>query len=132
VSAEDAGIVRRWYAAFADDAEFCELTHPEIEWAPIEHNHTIHRGLDGAKRVVAEWSSSWSSYSGHIEEVIDAGEHGTVVVLQVTARGAASGVQIDFRTYHHFKTREGKVVYVYEYGDLTDALKAIGYADQGC
>jgi ketosteroid isomerase-like protein len=126
VSKDDFEIVRRWYRALGDDAAFCELTHPEIEWAPFEENHTVHHGLDGARRVVARWSDSWSEYDGEVEEAIDAGEQGVVLVLHVTARGAASGVHVDVRVYPHFKTREGKVVYLHEYLDLADALKGAG------
>jgi ketosteroid isomerase-like protein len=126
MSQADVDMVRRWYRAFGDEAAFCELTHPEIEWAPVEQNHTIYRGLDGAKHVLAEWSGSWSSYDGHFERVIDAGQQGIVVVLCATARGAASGAEVDFRAYCHFKFREGKVIYLYEYASLADALNAVG------
>jgi ketosteroid isomerase-like protein len=41
VSQDDFEIVRRWYQALGDDAAFCQLTHPEIEWAPFEENHAV-------------------------------------------------------------------------------------------
>jgi hypothetical protein len=126
LSEGDIAVVRRWYRAFDDDAQLVELTHPELEWAPVEENHTVHRGLDGARSVIAGWTASWSEYRGKIEEVIDVGERGLIVVLHVTARGAASGVGVDLRSYQHFQVREGKVAYVYEYSDRQEALKAVG------
>jgi hypothetical protein len=129
VSEGDIEIVRRWYLSFSDETLFRELTHPQIEWAPLEHNHTVHLGLDDAARVVSEWSGPWSSYTGAIEDVFDAGEQGIVVTLHVTARGAASGVEVDLLAFHHFKTHEGKVIYLYEYADLADALAAAGPED---
>jgi ketosteroid isomerase-like protein len=122
----DLEIVRHWYRAFANDADFRELTHPEMEWAPVEENHTVHRGIEGARRVVAGWSASWSDYTGKIEEVLDGGEQGIVVVLDVTARGAASGAMVDIRSYQHFRIRDGKVAYLYEYPDRGEALRAVG------
>ena len=126
MSQEDLAIVRRWYQELDNEAAFRDLTHPEIEWAPWEENHTVHRGLDAARRVVARWSESWSEYSGEIEEVIDAGEEGIILVFHTQARGAASGVEVDIHLYPHIKTREGKLVYLYEYADRTEALKAVG------
>jgi hypothetical protein len=126
VSKDDFEIVRRWYLALEDEPEFVQLTHPDIEWAPFEENHTVHHGLQEAKRVVAGWSESWSFYSGEVEEVIDAGEEGIVLVLHVTARGVTSSVDVDVCVDPHFKTREGKVVYLYEHVVLADALKAAG------
>lgn len=93
---------------------------------PIEHNHTIHRGLDGARRVLAEWNDSWSSYGGQVERVIDAEELGVVVVFDINAVGAMSGVEVTLRQYAHFRTREGKVAYLYEYANLAEALSAVG------
>jgi ketosteroid isomerase-like protein len=110
---------RDWDAAtqpYAADATFQSL--------PL--GVTVYHGVDAAREVVARWSESWSDYSGEIEEVIDAGEAGVIVALHTTARGAASGVDVDVRVYPHIKTREGKLVYLYEYVDRDDALKAVG------
>jgi ketosteroid isomerase-like protein len=126
VSREDLDIVRRWYRELGNEAGFQELTHPEIEWAPVEENHTVHRGLDEARRVAARWSESWSEYGGEIEEVIDAGADGIVLGFRTWARGAASGVDVEFRFYPHIKTREGKLIYLYEYATREQALKAVG------
>lgn len=44
--------MRRWIWAFEnDDAAFGEVTHPDIEWAPFEENHTVSHGFDGAMRI---------------------------------------------------------------------------------
>ena len=126
MSQGDLEIVRSWYRAFNDEVAFRELTHPEIEWYPIEENHTIHRGLDAAMRVVEGWTSAWAEYGGAIEEIIDAGDEGIVLVFRATARGVASGAEVGFRQYPHFRTHEGKVIYLYEYGDRDEALKAVG------
>jgi ketosteroid isomerase-like protein len=126
MSQEDLDIVRRWYRALGDDAAFTALTLPDIEWAPWEENHTVHRGLSAARGVVERWSDSWSEYDGEIEEAIDAGDEGTVLVFHTTARGAASGIGVDVRVYPHIRTREGKLVYMYEYADRATAFKAAG------
>jgi ketosteroid isomerase-like protein len=126
MSQEDLDIVRRWYRELDNEATFRELTHPDIEWAPWEENHTVHRGLDAARRVVARWSESWSDYGGEIEEVIDAGDEGIILGFHTTASGAASGIAVDVHLYPHIKTREGKLAYLYEYTDRAEALAAVG------
>jgi len=40
-----------------------------------------------------------------------------------------SGVEVDLRVYQHFKLRDGKIVYCYEYADRSEALEAAGLSE---
>ena len=63
MSRENVEIVRRWLEAFEnDEAVFTALTHPAMEWAPFEDNHTISRGLVGAMRIRAAWLDAWAEH----------------------------------------------------------------------
>jgi limonene-1,2-epoxide hydrolase len=126
VSPENVEIVRRWLWAFEnDDDAFRKTTHPEIEWAPFEENHTVSHGLAGAMRIKNGWLDPWAEHHIGIEELIDAGED-VVASLHLTARGEGSGVEVDVHLYGHFKVREGKVAYLFEHQDRAEALKAVG------
>src|SRR3977135_3101510 len=117
MSHENVELVRRYLWAFEhDDALFDEITHPQIEWGPFEDNHTVHRGLDGARGIKAGWFDAWVEHHMEIEELIDGGDD-VVASLRVTARGRASGVEVDVRLYPHMKVRDGRVSYVFEHGD---------------
>ncbi|MCU1449932.1 MAG: hypothetical protein JWP02_2102 [Acidimicrobiales bacterium] len=126
MSQENVEIVRRWLRAFADDeAVFRELTHPEIEWAPFEDNHTISYGLAGAERIRNAWLDAWSEHRLEIEEMHDAGDD-VVAMVHLIGRGKGSGAEVDVRLYGHVKLRDGRIVYVFEHEDHADALKAAG------
>jgi ketosteroid isomerase-like protein len=126
VSRENVEIVRRWLWAFENDTvAFCELAHPDIEWAPYEENHTIFHGLDGAMRIRTEWLSAWDEHRIDLEETLDGGDD-VVAAVHLTGRGRGSGVQVDVRLYLHIKLRDGKAIYVFEYQDRSEAVKAAG------
>ena len=126
MSQENVEIVRRWLWAFENsDDVFRELTHPEVEWAPFEENHTVSHGLAGAMRIRSGWLDPWTEHHIGIEALIDAGED-VVAVLHVTARGSASGAEVDVHLYGHFKLRDRRIVYLYEHEDRAQALKAVG------
>jgi limonene-1,2-epoxide hydrolase len=119
-------IVGRWLWAFENsDEAFVELTHPEIEWAPFEDNHTVFHGLASAVRIRSGWLDPWAEHSVEIEELLANGQD-VVAALHVSARGEGSGITVDVHLYGHFKVRDGKVVYLFEHQDRDAALKAAG------
>jgi ketosteroid isomerase-like protein len=130
MSQANVEIVRRWLWAFEhDDDAFRRLTHPEIEWAPFEENHTVFHGLAGAMQIRSGWLDSWSEHDMDIEEVLDGAGEDVMASLQLNARGAGSGADVDVRLHGHFKIRDGRVAYLYEYQDRAEALEAVGLAD---
>ena len=38
-------------------------------------------------------------------------------------------MEVDLRLYLHFKLRDGKIVYLYEYADRGEALEAAGLSE---
>lgn len=123
----NSDIVRRWIWAFEHDRDaFRELTHPQIEWAPFEENHTVYHGLGGATDIRTQWLESWSEHRMDVEKVIEEGGEDLVVTVHVTARGASSGAEVDVLLHGHMKVREGKVAYLYEHEERADALHAAG------
>ncbi len=60
-----------------------------------------------------------------VEEIKDGGDS-VVASLHVSGLGKGSGVEVDHHIHMHFKLRDGKIVYLYEYADRAEALKAAG------
>ena len=119
-------VVRRWFAAFeGDDDAFRETLHPEIEWFPIEENHTPNRGIEAAMQNRRQWFDTWDTHDFELEEVIEEGDD-VVALVHITARGRASGVEVDVRFYAHFKVRDGKVVHIFDHAERAAALAAAG------
>ena len=126
MSQENVEIVRRSIEAFQHDEEaWLSTSDPAFEWHPIEEGHIPSRGHEAAIGVRRRWLESWESFQIDVEEMRD-GTDSVVACLHLTGRGKASGVQVDLRIYIHFKLRDGKIVYVYEYADRSEALEAAG------
>jgi hypothetical protein len=60
-----------------------------------------------------------------LEDLVEKGES-IVATVHVMGRGKASGVEVDARLYLHFKVRDDKVIYLYEYEERKPALEAVG------
>jgi ketosteroid isomerase-like protein len=129
MSEENLEVVRRSVAAFETDEEaWLETIDPSMEWYPIEEGHTVSRGHDGARRVRKGWLENWDDHRVELEEVLDGGDN-VVAALHISGRGKASGVEVDLRIYMHWKVRDGKLVYLYEYADRAEALRAAGLSE---
>jgi ketosteroid isomerase-like protein len=126
VSQENVELVRRWVWAFVNDTDtFLEVAHPEIEWAPIEENHTVFHGHEGAMQIRTEWLASFDEQRKVVEEILDRGDD-VFAAVHLTGRGKGSGAVVDIRVYTHVKVRDGKAVYLFEYADRAEALRAAG------
>ncbi len=129
MSQENVEIVRRLAEAFPhDEEEWLSKVDPALEWYPIEEAHSLSRGHEAAIRVRRSWLENWEGHQMDVEEVKD-GADSVVACMHLTGRGKMSGVEVDFRVYMHFKLRDGKVVYCYEYADRGEALEAAGLSE---
>jgi ketosteroid isomerase-like protein len=119
-------VVRRFLSAFENDSDAFRATlHPEIEWYPIEENRTPTKGVEAAMWNRNAWLDTWDEYQQDVEEVIEDGDD-VVLLVHITARGAASGVEANVRFYAQVKVRDGKIVYIYDHEDREAALEAAG------
>ena len=129
MSQENVEIVRRNFETFEHDEEaWLSTADPAIEWYPIEEGHSLSRGHEAAIRVRRSWLENWEGHRVDVEEMKD-GSDSVVACLHLTGRGKMSGVEVDLRVYQHFKLRDGKIVYVYEYEDRGEALEAAGLSE---
>jgi ketosteroid isomerase-like protein len=126
MSQENVEVVRRGLWALENDADaFRAILHPEIEWFPFEENQRRLYGIEAAVQNRNEWLDTWDDHRIELEEVIDAGDH-VIAAIHITASGKSSGVTTDVRFYPHFKLRDDRVVYIYDYADRADARRAVG------
>ncbi|MEK6250947.1 MAG: nuclear transport factor 2 family protein [Actinomycetota bacterium] len=126
MSQENVEVVLRSIEAFEDDEEaWLSTSDPAFEWYPIERGHIPARGHEAAVRARRGWLENWEGHRIDVEEVKD-GADSVVACLHLTGRGKSSGVEVDLRINMHFKLRDGKIVYLYEYADRGEALEAAG------
>jgi ketosteroid isomerase-like protein len=129
MSQENVEIVLRSIQAYEHDEEaFLGTLDPGVEWYPIGEGHIPSRGHEAALRVRRSWLENWEGHQIDVEEMKD-GADSVVACLHPTGRGVRSGVEVDLRLYLHFKLRDGKIVYLYEYADRGEALEAAGLRD---
>ena len=126
MSRENVAVTLRSIEAYEDDEEaFLSTLDPGVEWYPIGEGHIPSRGHEAALRVRKSWLENWEGHQIDLEEMKD-GADSVVACLHLTGRGVTSGVEVDLRIYMHFKLRDRKIVYIYEYADRAEALEAVG------
>jgi ketosteroid isomerase-like protein len=126
MSEENVEVVLRSIGAFEHDEEaWLSTADPGIEWYPIEEGHIPSRGHEAAVRVRRSWLENWEGHQIDVDEMKDGGDS-VVACVHLTGRGVRSGLEVDLRIYMHFKLRDGKIVYIYEYATEAQALKAAG------
>jgi ketosteroid isomerase-like protein len=122
-------MVRRWLWAFENDADaFRAILHPDIAWFQIEEDRSPIYGIDAAVEARRRWLDTWDEHRLDLEEVIEGGDS-VVAAIHITARGKASGVEVDVRFYAQFKVQDDKVIYIYDHEDRADALEAVGLSE---
>jgi ketosteroid isomerase-like protein len=121
--------VRKYFATFENDTEaFRDVLHPEIEWYPIEENHTPTRGVEAAMWNRSAWLETWDEHHFDVEDVIEDGDN-VVALIHVLARGKGSGIEVDLRFYAEFRVRDGTVAWIYEHEDRAAALESAGLSE---
>jgi ketosteroid isomerase-like protein len=126
---ENVEVVRRAIETFEHDEEaWLSTIDPAVDWYPIEEGHSLSQGHDAAVRIRRSWLENWEGHQIDVEEMQDGGDS-VVACLHLTGRGVRSGVEVDLRVCQHFKLRDGKIVYLYEYADRDEALKAAGLSE---
>jgi ketosteroid isomerase-like protein len=129
MSEENVEVVRRAFEAFQHDEEtWLQTLGPDLVWYPIEDGHIPRRGIEGAKGVRQRWLDTWEGHSMAVDDLRGAGEN-VVAAIHIRGRGKGSGIEVNLDVYQHFKLRDGKIVYLYEYADRGEALEAAGLSE---
>jgi ketosteroid isomerase-like protein len=83
---------------------------------------TFH-GLQGLAKAVAEWTEPWEEHRVDAEEVEPVGDH-VLAVVQLTGRGAGSGMEVSQRFFQVYEVRDGKITGMIEYVTRAEALES--------
>lgn len=126
MSPDNLQVVQRALTGFASgDPDWLEVIDPALEWYPIEDGHSVARGREGALAVRERWLESFDGVQSDLEGLQGDGED-VIASLHITGTGRASGIPVDLRVHMHWRVRDGRVFYIYEYADKGAALKAAG------
>ena len=130
MSRENVEITRRSCDAYVSGDLESALAPFDAEIEIYDHDipdSDGYRGLDGLRLWEADRNASWASWRWEAEELIDAGDR-VVAVLQVYAKGRASGVDVERLDGEVWTLRDGKCIRLDHYGSEAEALEAVGLA----
>lgn len=130
MSQANVDLVRETYAAFnrGDYEAVAQALHPEVEWRPYlgAVEGSVYRGREA---ITAMWSRLEDGFgdSFHVEilELVDYGDL-VLIVLEASARGSGSGVQVKHGWVQAATMRDGLVFRVEPFPDLESAREALG------
>ena len=131
MSEENLQVVRRAVETYGNDVEaWLELLDPAIRWYVHEERHALVLGRDAARRAHDRWMETFDkeTYRAELEELRGEGED-VFAIVHVWGQGWGSGIEIDDRNFAHFKVRNGKIIYCYEYESREEALEAAGLSE---
>jgi len=117
LAAWDEGDVEAMAALISEDGELVPLR------AQLEG--TTYRGPDGMRRFWSDLNADWEDLRLPIEDLRERGDS-VVAIIRMTARGRASGVNIDVRIGSLWELRDGKVTRLESFSDPEEALRAAG------
>ena len=124
-------LVRSIYAGWElGDFRSVEWAHPQIEFeyadGPEPGRWT---GVDAMSARYAEWLRGWKDFRAAPERYFAPDERRVLVFVHNTARGRASGLEVDLRSVaNFFEVDRGKVVRLVLYWDRERALAELGIA----
>jgi ketosteroid isomerase-like protein len=130
MSKENAELIRRAYAAYADGdlAAVLELVDPDLEWTyldpTLEHpTPQVCHGRQELEQLLQGWAEH--GLRAELEEVTGSGE---LVMVGVRTPGvdAHDGRRGDDRAYSVFTVRGGRVVALRDCRDRQEALQLAG------
>jgi ketosteroid isomerase-like protein len=103
---------------------------PAIEWSVHESvapDATTYHGHEGVKRFWGTWAEAISGMALEIEECRCVGQNRVLAITRAHGTGAGSGAPVESGRFAQIADfREGRVVRVRMYGDVAQALEALG------
>jgi ketosteroid isomerase-like protein len=124
-------LVRRIIAALSrgDLDGMLALMDPAFEWTPLEASPVarVYRGHEQVRHYVEDWLSTFESVRLELEDPERVGER-VVAVVNGSARGRGSGLEIENRFCQVWTVRDGVAVAMEEHPTREHALAALGSA----
>ena len=112
---------------------FLGMWHPECQWRPafprsLEGVGVVYRGREGIARAWHGVRGVWAEYQLAPESTQLVGDQ-LVAVGQVSARGIASGLELDSGWSALASFRDGLVMKAWDWLDRDEAFKAAGLSE---
>jgi ketosteroid isomerase-like protein len=107
---------------------------PAIEWtvqASVAPDATTYHGHEGVKRFWETWAEAISGMALEIEDCRRVGQNRVLAITRAHGKGAGSGAPVASGRFAQIADfRDGRVVRVRLYGNVGQALEALGLREQ--
>ena len=131
----NAEVVRAIFAAWNRDDMEAVLEHldPEAELVPLraQLEGTSYRGHDGVRQLHSDLNAEWERMQLTVDELREVGADRVVARSTLTARGRASGVELEIPIGWLIELRDGKVIRSQSFSNPDGAFRAAGLEDSG-
>ena len=129
MSQDDAELITRMYDLVrrGDIAGLVEIISPQFELHEnvLAPDAAVYYGPEGLKRWLDAGLEAFSDFRFEPERFIERGDW-IFAPVHSYGRGKGSGAPFDARYVTAFKVERGKIVFAASYGDLSEALEAVG------
>jgi ketosteroid isomerase-like protein len=131
MSTEKEDLVRRFTEeAFRkkDPDILLSSTHPDIEvdWSSsIGPFQDVYHGHDQVTRFWEALWEAWDEFTPQIETIIECGEDRLLTEIAISARGKASGIEVNSRGATLWTFRDDKIVGARLFQSLDEALEVV-------
>lgn len=132
MSEANVEIVRRvWEAVERRDTEAVFAFYaPDIVWqnhtgGAVELQDVSYRGHNAVRQFWREWLDPFETFEAHAEMFIDAGDK-VVVPWRASARGKASGAEVEMYRWNVYRISNGRVNRIDVFETKAEALEAAG------
>jgi ketosteroid isomerase-like protein len=129
MASDNVELFRRGVRAWSDfDEETAlELTGEDIEFHALRSaTEGPYRGHEGVRAFFADNRESFEVFSPSYDDVRDLGDGRVIALGSIRVRGKGSGVEIDVPSAVIVEIRDGRFVFLRDYGDREAALEAAG------
>jgi ketosteroid isomerase-like protein len=132
MSGENVEVVQKMVEAFerGDYEAALESLDTDVEWSnrlyPVAEVSV--RGRDAVREAFGRWMASWDAFHSQALEFIDAGER-VIEVYRESARGRASGGEVQLTAAVVYEVRDRKIVRAETYPSRDAAFEAVGLGD---
>jgi ketosteroid isomerase-like protein len=129
---DNVDIIRRsWSAWMERDMDRASADwDPDIEWDITRHEDapdTVHRGIAEVMQMIADWLTYFRAYELIVESYEPAGDN-VMLLLRRRARDRTTGENADRMAAHVWTLRDGHVVLIRSFSDITEARREAGLA----
>lgn len=98
------------------------LPNTEFDFTDAYPDGRVARGVDGVRRIAANWP--WGDLHFEPERFVEIDAERVLVFVRATATGVGSGIPVERRTAHECTFNAGRLVRFKVYSDREDALRA--------